>query len=204
MYRKGLGRRQIADLVGAAPATVGYHLGIARNLYPGLQAEHRAAAATKLTKVTTLGSKRMHQLVAMVKETGRYPSRHAGSESERTAAAWLQRRRKDARTGTLAPAFREGLSVLPGWQTPPRVEADENRWHERLKALAEYRAAGNDWPRHKAGVSGKEHELGVWLHSQRYKLRRGELDGEKVNILDSSVPGWRVGRKRGRQTGGGH
>lgn len=204
MYRKGLSRRQIADLVGAAPATVGYHIGIARKLFPGLHEEHQAAAGAKLTKVTMPGLERMHQLVALVQETGRYPSRHTGSESERTLAAWLQRRRKDARAGTLAPAFREGLSVLPGWQTPPRVEGDENRWQERLKALAEYRAAGNDWPRHKAGDPGEEHELGVWLHSQRYKLRRGELDGEKINILDSSVPGWRVGRKRGRQAGGSY
>lgn len=199
MYRAGLGRRQIADLSRTSPATVGYHLGIARRLDPGLQAEHEAAARTKPAKVTLQGSDRMRQLVAMVQKTGRYPSRHTGSESERAVAAWLQRRRQEARAGTLPPAFRDGLSVLKDWQTPPRVEADENRWQERLKALVKYRAAGHDWPRHKAGLSGEEHELGVWLHSQRYKLRSGELDVEKIDLLDSSVPGWRIGRKRGRK-----
>jgi DNA-directed RNA polymerase specialized sigma24 family protein len=36
MYRKGLSRGQIADLTGAAPATVGYHLRLAREREPGL------------------------------------------------------------------------------------------------------------------------------------------------------------------------
>jgi hypothetical protein len=116
-------------------------------------------------------------------------------------ATWLQRRRQDARAGTLAPAFRDGLSVLLDWQALPRIEADENRWQERLTALAKYRAVGHDWPRHKATDSGEEHELGVWLHSQRYKFRRGELDTEKIGALDARVPGWRAGRKRGRTRG---
>lgn len=140
----------------------------------------------------------MQLLVAMVQETGRYPSRNAKSTSERTLAVWLQRRREDARAGRLAPAFREGLAVLPGWEGKPRVEADEKRWHQRLAALKAYRAAGNDWPRHKAVITGEEHELGVWLHSQRFKQRRDELDADKTAALDSDGPGWRVGRKRGR------
>jgi hypothetical protein len=183
MYRRGLGRRQIAELVKAAPATVGYHLGIARKADPGLQAEHQAAAGRKPSKVTLHGMERMQQLVTFVQETGRYPSRHSGSESERTLGAWLQRRRQEARTGALTPIFRDGLAVLPAWQTPPRAEDDENRWQERLQALTQYRATGHDWPRHKAYVSGEEHELGVWLHSQRYKLRNGELNSEKADLL---------------------
>jgi hypothetical protein len=57
---------------------------------------------------------------------------------------WLQRRRAEARADRLAPAFREGLDVLAGWESRPRVEADEDRWNRRLEQLKEYRAAGND------------------------------------------------------------
>jgi hypothetical protein len=103
--------------------------------------------------------------------------------------------------GTLAPAFREGLAVLPGWEGKPRAEADEDRWRERLTALVAYRAGGNDWPRHKAFVTGEEHDLGVWLHIQRYSARRGELDALKADTLDAAVPGWRTGRRRGRRAG---
>lgn len=134
----------------------------------------------------------------MVQQTGRFPSRTAESTSERTLAAWLQRRREDARAGTLATAYRDGLAGLPDWLTPPRAETDEARWQERLKALVAYREAGNDWPRHTAVITGEEHELGVWLHLQRSKLHRGELDPAKEQALDQAVPGWREGRQRGR------
>ena len=112
-------------------------------------------------------------------------------------AVWLQRRREEARAGTLAQEYRDGLAVLDGWEGKPRAEADEERWQERLAALVEYRAAGNDWPRHKAVITGEEHQLGVWLHLQRAKVRRGQLDPQKAEALDSALPGWRSGRARG-------
>jgi hypothetical protein len=43
MYRKGLSRGRIAVLTGAAPATVGYHPGVARTHDPGLLNEHDSA-----------------------------------------------------------------------------------------------------------------------------------------------------------------
>lgn len=111
--------------------------------------------------------------------------------------AWLQRRPEDARAGTLAAAYPDGLAVLSDWQTPPRAGTDEARWQERLKTLIANRKAGNDWPRQKAVITGEEHELGVWLHLQRSKLHRGELDPAKELALDDGVPGWREGRQRG-------
>lgn len=200
MYRGGLTRGQIANLVGAAPKTVAYHLRIARASDPELQTAHDEAAAPKTRHATTVqGLERMQQVVAMVRETGRYPSRTAESTSERSLAAWLQRRREDSRAGTLATAYRDGLAALQDWQTRPRAEADEARWQARLDALVAYRKAGNDWPRHKAVITGEEHELGVWLHLQRSKLRRDELGPTKIQALDDSVPGWREGRHRGRK-----
>jgi hypothetical protein len=201
MYRGGLTRARIAELAGVPGSTVGYHLRVACAADPGLREAHEAAAGTGASRVTAQGRERMHQLVAMVQDTGRYPSRNAESTSERTLAVWLQRRREDARAGTLAPVFRDGLAVLPGWEGRPRAEADEDRWQERLAALTAYRAAGHDWPRHKAVIAGEEHELGVWLHSQRFKARRGELDPQKTDALDAAVPGWRTGRQRGRRPG---
>jgi hypothetical protein len=199
LYRKGLSREQIAALVEASPSKVNYHLRVALTLERGLEAYHAAAARAKTAHATRQGLERMQQLVTLVQETGRYPSRHSLSDTERALAAWLRRRREDAWADTLAEAYREGLAVLPDWQTRPRSEADEARWQERLAALTDYRAAGNDWPRHKASVEGQEHDLGVWLHYQRAKLHHGELDDAKVQDLDCALPGWREGRKRGRK-----
>lgn len=47
MYRLGLSRKRIAELVRAEPATVGYHLVVARPQDPGLETAHQTAASTK-------------------------------------------------------------------------------------------------------------------------------------------------------------
>lgn len=199
MYRRGLGRGQIALQSGAPVRTVGYHLAVARRLHPGLQEEHAAATGAKPARVTRQGLVRMAQLVAMVQRSGKYPSTKSADRDERALATWLNRRRRDSREGTLPPAFRDGLKILGDWQDLRRSAGDEARWQERLAALAAYRESGHDWPRHKATSGGVEHELGVWIHTQRYKERRGELDPAKVAALDASVPGWRAGRTRGRK-----
>ncbi|MFC9352858.1 MULTISPECIES: helicase associated domain-containing protein [Terrabacteria group] len=200
MYRGGLARAQIVKLVGAVSSTVGYHLDVARKADPELQAAHETAAALRTTHAPTAGGlEHLREVVTFVRTTGRFPSRATTSETERTLAAWLTHRRAEARDGTLAPAYRDGLAVLDGWKIPSRAESDEARWQERLAALVEYRNAGNDWPRHKAPATGLEHDLGVWLHFQRAKLHRGELDEAKIRELDRALPGWSEGRKRGRK-----
>lgn len=100
--------------VGAASSTVGYHLGVARKADPELRAAHEAAAALRTTHASTApGLEHLEKLVSFVQETGRYPSRAATSDSERSLAVWPQHRRKEAREGTLAPAYRDGLAALP-------------------------------------------------------------------------------------------
>lgn len=148
-------RSRIAELVGGPASTVGYHLRLACAADPGLREAHEAAANAKPARVTAQGLALMQELVALVQETGCYPSRTADRTSERARAAWLQRLREEAWAGTLAQEYRDGLAVLDGWEGKPRAEADENRWQERLTALVEYRAAGNDWPRHKAVITGE-------------------------------------------------
>lgn len=199
MYRRGLSRGKIAELTGAPVRTVGYHLTVARKLAPRLPAEHEEAAGKIPKRVMGPSLERVAQLVTWVQESGRYPSTKAKDKTERGLAAWLIRRRKEAREGTLPPAFRDGLSVLPDWQDLRRANSDEVRWQGRLTALAEYRQSGQDWPRHKANIESPERELGVWLHTQRYKARRGELDPAKMAALDARLPGWRSGRTRGRK-----
>lgn len=86
MYRAGLTRGRIAELVRAPASTVGYHLRVAAAADPGLRQEHEAAAARK-TMVTAPGLERMQQLVALVQETGRYPSTNAESTGGSVPAA---------------------------------------------------------------------------------------------------------------------
>jgi hypothetical protein len=199
MYRLGLSRPRIAALVRAQPATVGYHLVIARRQDPGLEAEHQAAAgAAPVPHPAPTDLARMDELIAWVKTEGRLPRDRSGQRSERSMARWLSGRRREAAEGTLNPAYRDGLAQVPEWLRNRRDAEDEARWHHRLAQLEDFRHEGNDWPRHKEFDSEREHTLGVWIHTQRYKNRRGELDPVKVKLLDSAVPGWQTGRTRGR------
>lgn len=131
-YRGGLTRSRIAELVGVPAPTIGYHLRLAYAADPGVRLAHEAAPKPKPARVTAQGPARLQELVDLVQQTGRYPSRNAESDSEQSLAVWLQRRREVARAATLAPAFREGLAELDGWEGKPRAEADEHKWQERL------------------------------------------------------------------------
>jgi hypothetical protein len=199
MYRLGLSRQRIADLVRAEPAAVGYHLVIARRQDPELEGEHRAAAgAAPIPYPSPKDLARMEEVIAWVSAEGRLPSDRSKNKIERSMARWLSDRRHEAAEGALHPAYRDGLARVPGWERNPRAAADEARWHHRLAQLVNFRAEGNDWPRHHHYASEREHTLGVWIHTQRYKHRRGELDPVKFTILDAAVPGWQAGRIRGR------
>ncbi|MGO4122669.1 helicase associated domain-containing protein [Arthrobacter sp. YAF16] len=196
MYRLGLSRKRIAALVCAEPNTVGYHLAIARRQDPGLEAEHQAADPAPHPSPKDLA--RMEVIIAWVSAEGRLPQDRACDRGERSMARWLSGRRREAAAGTLDAAYRNGLAQVPGWQENRRKSEDEARWHRRLDQLVAYREEGHDWPRHHDYDSEREHTLGVWIHTQRYKHRRGELDSVKFRLLDDAVPGWQTGRTRGR------
>jgi hypothetical protein len=140
----------------------------------------------------------MEQIIAWTTAERRFPSDRSEDKEERSMARWFSDRRREAAQGTLHVAYGEGLARVPGWDWNPRAAAEEARWHGRLAQLADFRAEGNDWPRYKKCDSEREHTLGVWIHAQRQKHRRGELDPVKVKLLDAAVPGWQTGRTRGR------
>jgi hypothetical protein len=199
MYRLGLSRQRIAALVRAEPASVGYHLVIARRQDPGLEAEHQAAAgAAPVPYPSPTDLARMEEVIAWISAEGRLPEGRSGHRGERSMARWLSARRREAAEGTLDPAYSHRLAQIPGWAENRREVADEARWHDRLAELVAFREEGQDWPRHHDYGSEREHTLGVWLHAQRYKRRRGDLNPVKVKLLDHAVPGWQAGRTRGR------
>ena len=199
MYRLGLSRKRIAALVRAEPDAVGYHLVIARRQDPGLESEHQAAAgAAPVPGPSPRDLARMDEVLAWIAARGWLPGARSTDRAERSMARWLSLRRREAADGTLAPAYSEGLARVPGWRVNRREAEDEGRWHDRLAQLVAFREEGNDWPRHRKADSDREHTLGVWIHTQRYKRRRGELDPDKGALLDAAVPGWQTGRTRGR------
>jgi hypothetical protein len=139
--------------------------------------------------------------LALYRAEGRLPSSKSASARERALATWFVNRRKDHDRGTLAPIYSNGLQEIPGWEQRTRKDDDEKRWNHRLEELTAYMAAGNDWPRHKRTDTEEERLLGMWLHIQRMKYRRNELDQDKEEQLNMLLPDWRDGRTRGRPPG---
>jgi hypothetical protein len=93
-----------------------------------------------------------------------------------------------------------------GGLTDSTETAGEGRRFRRQAALKIYdhshgriQHLGNDWPQHKGTETDQERTLGVWLHSQRMKHLRRELDPDKETQLNTDLPGWQAGRVRGRK-----
>jgi hypothetical protein len=103
---------------------------------------------------------------------------------------------QDHDQGTLSPTYSDGLQDIPGWEQRTRKDDDEKRWNQRLRELTAYMAAGNNWPRHKKTDTEEERVLGMWLHIQRTKYRRDEMDQDKNGQLNTLLSGWRDGRTR--------
>ncbi|MHA7301486.1 helicase associated domain-containing protein [Pseudarthrobacter sp. MDT1-22] len=202
MYRQGLTTTQIAATAGAAQNTVRYHLAIAAATEPSIRDDHHnATRPAPVTRITAAGMQNLNDTLALYKAEERLPSSSSSAARERALATWLLRRRQDHDQGTLSPVYGGGLQEIPGWEQRTRTSKDEARWNQRLQELTGYMAAGNDWPRHKKTDTEEERVLGMWLHIQRMKYRRNELDQDKETQLNTLLPGWRNGRTRGRRTG---
>lgn len=199
MYRKGIAPSRIAALHAAPVTTVRFHLQVAKKMEPGLEAEHKTALP-KYKRPSAVSLQAMQEVVAFYQTTGRLPSTRSKSPLESALGRWLHRRRKQAQAGTLSPAVRDGMDMIPGWDLTSRRKADdEARWQKRLQQVKSIREVGGDWPRHQKTPHADERILGVWLHSQRINYRQGKLAPEKESLLNKVLPGWREGRRR---TGG--
>jgi hypothetical protein len=202
MYRQGLSTTQIAARAGVGQSTVRYHLALAAATEPSIRADHRnATRPPPVTRITAEGLRNLTDTIALYKAEERLPSSSSTAPRERALATWLLRRRQDHDRGTLSPTYSDGLQEIPGWELRTRTSKDEVRWNQRLHELAAYMAAGNDWPRHKKTDTEEERLLGMWLHIQRMKYRRDELDQNKKGQLDAFLPRWLDGRTRGRPPG---
>lgn len=195
MYRRGIPAARIAQLVDTPSSTVRYHLQIAKKSDPGLLAGHQAALVTPARRTPKPGLRNLSDVISFYQAEGRLPVSHGKSARERALGVWLHRRRQEAVAGTLSPAYRNALAVIPGWDMPStRKEEDEARWQQRLAELQDLRASRGDWPRHQKTDDTHERTLGVWLHGQRIDYRAGRLDPAKEKQLNELLPGWREGR----------
>jgi hypothetical protein len=122
--------RRIAELFSVPVSTVSYHLRVARAADPELRPAHEKAAKAENSRVTERGMEQMRRVVAMVEETGRYPSRSAESTTtspcrcapalqpgravRQSCCSPLQNRSSSARTGGTGFVIGRGIDGLTG------------------------------------------------------------------------------------------
>ncbi|WP_258804211.1 Helicase associated domain protein [Pseudarthrobacter sp. NS4] len=202
LYRQGLTITKIAAAARVGESTVRYHLTLAAAKDPSLREDHRSAImAAPTTRVTSDGLQNLEDTLDLYRTEGRLPSTKSPRARERALAMWLSRRRKDLDRGTLPRIYRNGLQEIPGWERRARKDDDEAQWNLRLIQLSRYIAAGNDWPRHEKTDTEEERLLGIWLHRQRIKFRKGKLPQHREIQLNKLLHGWRGGRLRGGAQG---
>jgi hypothetical protein len=193
MYRQGIPSPKIAAITGIAESTVRYHLGVAFKAEPGLRDAHKAALGV-VTRPSA-GLRNLNDVGAFFTAEGRLPTTGGKTARERALGAWLHRQRQLSATGRISPIYREGLNVIPGWDTGPSYkDRHEARWERRVQELVDYRAAENEWPRHQKTDDAYERTLGIWLHGQRISQRDGTLTPYREKKLNQLLPGWRAGR----------
>lgn len=142
MYRKGLIPARIAELCGALPRTVGWHLRVERGKQPDLLAEHlanrladnpRPPSPGRLANVDALAEfRRMH---------GRYPPAEDQDPASRRLSQWLAEQRRADRADKLPKDRRQILATLPGWDVNQRAKLDARRWKTRAEDLRAFRKA---------------------------------------------------------------
>jgi hypothetical protein len=198
MYRQGIPTPKTAAVSGVTGTTVRYHLAIAAKLDTDIRAEHQAALPAALPRLTAAGRRNLEDIIAFYKTEGRLPI-FSRSAREKALAAWLDRRRKEAAQDTLSPAYADALDMVADWRKPSAKQADdEARRTQRLTEVAEYRAAGIDWPRQNKTNDLLERMLGVWLHVQRINDPRRKAGTRQESPAGQGNPGVAAGQGQER------
>ena len=121
------------------------------------------------------------ELLKIARKNGRFPSSHSKKQRERFLGMWIDSQLKAYNRGILPQEKIEKLNQIPGWSWN-RIVDKWNRKHNETVAFV--RKNGKLPPQHS-----KKHELGVWVHRQREKHKRGKLSQDKIQTIER-IPKW--------------
>jgi superfamily II DNA or RNA helicase len=110
------------------------------------------------------------------------PQRHTENGIE--LGSWINGQRTNYANGKLSQFYIERLEELPGWVWNPKQAA----WTANYLMLCEFvqehgHAKVPDHYRHL------ETQLGKWVGKQRQKFKNGQLEAERISLLEK-LPGW--------------
>lgn len=134
---------------------------------------------------------RVAELASFAHRHDRYPSTSTDDADESRLAAWLSKRRWEAKTGRLTDARTAVLdAAAPGWRQT--VFSDEG-FAATLATCARWVADHAALPRAVGGDEVESH-LGLWLTARRYDLSVGRLADARAEALERLLDGWTATR----------
>ena len=122
---------------------------------PQLQVEHERNRPPRLHRpVSRTWLRHFEAMKDLLAAHGRMPRSKGPIPGEFTLAAWLSQLRTEFRYGRIRPEMLELLGTVQDWNVPARTTADRQRWERRLKALKDFLACEQRWPRYRGYKSG--------------------------------------------------
>jgi len=99
---------------------------------------------------------------------------------------WVHRQRLLRKKGELNQDRVDKLNEI-GFSWSVKAEAEESKWQKRFNELTAYQAKHGD-----CKVPQKQGELGTWVHRQRLLRKKGELNQDRVDKLNTIGFSWSV------------
>lgn len=127
------------------------------------------------------------RLARHLAEHGAFPAARDAAPEVAALARWVQRQRRLAEAGALAPARERWLDrQSAGWR-----DRGLAAWQETATRVERFSAEHGRLPLRAAEAPPLERELGVWLGNQRAAHRSGALSADRARLLDERLPEWR-------------
>jgi hypothetical protein len=201
LYQEGMTGAEIVQACkDVDPLQILGALARAKDDDPGLESQHRESQTGKAHERQTHSAsgdsfpppwqRRLNELRDYMNCHGRMPRQVGGDTKETSLGRWLHAQRGKVSKGTLTARQRAALDAIGVWDSDRRVNREEARFPERLRALAAFRARHRRWPTYMNCTDAQEQALGTWLYTLRQAAREYRLPEQVRAVLDENVPGW--------------
>ncbi|WP_420030177.1 helicase associated domain-containing protein [Psychromicrobium xiongbiense] len=192
---------QIAQLCSRRLSDVAFRINQAIEVDPRLETDHRTNSPSE-TEIPVADPARgrwqqsLDDYERFLAAERRAPSTSANSHAEQRLGAWIREQRHALASGLLPEEDTRALDAIGVWRVSPTQQAKDAQWHRNLQAAIDLLSSTGTWPILKYASTQAEHTVGTWLHSQRQNYRRGVLRADRLDLLNTYLPGWCARNRR--------
>jgi len=177
----------------ADTAATGIWIGVQRRfLRDGkLLSERKTKLDAVLPHWEDLWKHTLNQVADHVRVHGTMPSGKGKNKAEAILGQWVTRQRRMLRSGELTPEREEELDqTLDTWRT-----SRMDNWFIFIEECHAFALEHGTLPSPSASASPAEKKLNTWVANQYARMKKGTMPLDRIALMDSKVPGWRLSPK---------